>query len=153
MFLNIGSGFSKIIGAINIDINSKSNPDVIADLTNLPFITCYADRIKAHHVLEHICQSKVVEAMNELHRVLKIGGVLDIEIPSTDGRGAFQDPTHRSYWNYNSFLYYTDTLYRRQADIKAVFEIAHLSERNVGSGIVVVTAILKKIEEQKCYLS
>ena len=30
------------------------------------------------------------------------------EIPSTDGRGAFQDPTHVSYWNENSFLYYTD---------------------------------------------
>ena len=27
--------------------------------------------------------------------------------PSTDGRGAFQDPTHVSFWNSNSFWYYT----------------------------------------------
>ena len=30
-----------------------------------------------------------------------------IEVPSTDGRGAWMDPTHISYWNENSFLYYT----------------------------------------------
>ena len=30
-----------------------------------------------------------------------------IEVPSTDGRGAFQDPTHVSFWNSNSFWYYT----------------------------------------------
>lgn len=27
---------------------------------------------------------------------------------STDGRGALQDPTHVSFWNPNSFWYYTD---------------------------------------------
>ena len=27
--------------------------------------------------------------------------------PSADGRGAFQDPTHVSFWNSNSFWYYT----------------------------------------------
>ncbi len=147
MFLNIGSGLSKVSGAINIDINAKLEPDVVADLLTLPFESCSVKRIRAHHALEHVSQTKIILAMNELWRVIEIGGVLDIEIPSTDGRGAFQDPTHRSYWNYNSFLYYTNTLYRRQADIKAIFEIAHLSERNVGSGIVVVNAILKKIEE------
>jgi hypothetical protein len=39
--------------------------------------------------------------------VLKPGGWLITRTPSTDGRGAFQDPTHVSFWNPNSFLYYT----------------------------------------------
>lgn len=34
-------------------------------------------------------------------------GSIDILVPSTDGRGAFQDPTHISFWNANSFLYYS----------------------------------------------
>jgi hypothetical protein len=45
--------------------------------------------------------------MSEIHRVLADGGWVFIEVPSTDGRGAFQDPTHVTYWNENSFLYYT----------------------------------------------
>ncbi|MBK7469358.1 MAG: hypothetical protein IPI73_00755 [Betaproteobacteria bacterium] len=45
--------------------------------------------------------------MNEIHRVLAPGGWLVARVPSTDGRGAFQDPTNRSFWNLNSFWYYT----------------------------------------------
>ena len=32
--------------------------------------------------------------------------------PSSDGRGAYQDPTHVAFYNENSFWYYTDTQYR-----------------------------------------
>ena len=42
-----------------------------------------------------------------MHRVLADKAWAFIEVPSTDGRGAFQDPTHVSYWNQNSFWYYT----------------------------------------------
>lgn len=49
----------------------------------------------------------VVGIMNELYRVLAPGGWLISRTPSTDGRGAFQDPTHCSFWNINSFWYYT----------------------------------------------
>jgi hypothetical protein len=45
--------------------------------------------------------------MSEIHRVLVPGGYCFIHVPSTDGRGAWQDPTHVSYWNQNSFFYYT----------------------------------------------
>jgi O-antigen biosynthesis protein len=49
----------------------------------------------------------VVGMMNELYRVLAPGGWLMTGTASTDGRGAFQDPTHQSFWNPNSFWYYT----------------------------------------------
>lgn len=45
--------------------------------------------------------------MNQIYRVLVPGGWLISATPSTDGRGAFQDPTHCSFWNENSWLYYT----------------------------------------------
>jgi SAM-dependent methyltransferase len=44
--------------------------------------------------------------MNEIYRVLAPGGWLLSATPSTDGRGAFQDPTHCSFWNPNSFWYF-----------------------------------------------
>lgn len=62
---------------------------------------------RAHDIIEHI--SDKINFMNEAYRCLKHGGLLLIEVPSTDGRGAFQDPTHVSFWNTNSFWYYTRT--------------------------------------------
>jgi SAM-dependent methyltransferase len=61
--------------------------------------------INASHVLQKV--SDKTKIISEIYRVLSDGGWAFIEIPSTDGRGAFQDPTHVSFWNQNSFLYYT----------------------------------------------
>jgi len=55
----------------------------------------------------------IIHFMNEAWRVLKPGGRLDALIPSTDGRGWSQDPTHVSHWNENSFLYFCDPLYMK----------------------------------------
>ena len=48
-----------------------------------------------------------VKSMREIYRVLADGAWAFIQVPSTDGRGAWQDPTHISFWNENSFWYYT----------------------------------------------
>lgn len=62
--------------------------------------------LRASHIFEHLLDP--VHTMNEAYRVLAPGGWLLLEVPSTDGKGAFQDPTHKSWWNQNSILYYTD---------------------------------------------
>jgi hypothetical protein len=61
---------------------------------------------RAVDFLEHVADK--VTLMNELYRVLTYGGMLLSLTPSTDGRGAFCDPTHTSYWNQLSFRYYCD---------------------------------------------
>ncbi len=45
--------------------------------------------------------------LNECYRVLCHGGLIITQSPSTAGRGAFQDPSHLSFWNENSFWYLT----------------------------------------------
>ncbi len=50
--------------------------------------------------------------MNEAHRVLAPGGLLKAQIPTTDHRAWAQDPTHVSYWNENTMLYFLDPTYR-----------------------------------------
>lgn len=62
--------------------------------------------ISAKYALEHL--ENPIHAMNEAYRVLAGGGFLFIEVPSTDGRGAFQHPSHKSFFNENSFQYYTN---------------------------------------------
>jgi SAM-dependent methyltransferase len=80
--------------------------DIIADLNkDFPFESDSVDEIKAYDAIEHLTDP--IHTMNEIYRVLKLGGIADIFVPSTDGRGAFQDPTHKSFWNENSFMYYT----------------------------------------------
>jgi hypothetical protein len=49
-----------------------------------------------------------IDIMNECWRVLTHGGFFFIEVPSTDGKGAWCDPTHKTYWNDRSFKYYTE---------------------------------------------
>lgn len=67
--------------------------------------------IRAFDALEHL--PNPVETMMEVYRVLLPGGWLLSQTPSTTGpqgeagSGAFQDPTHVSFWNENSFWYWT----------------------------------------------
>lgn len=99
------------------------NADHCCDIRQgLPFQDNSVGCVRAYDFLEHIptCRSAdcdhgedgtsprcVVGVMNEIYRVLVPGGWLISRTPSTDGRGAFQDPTHASFWNPNSFWYYT----------------------------------------------
>jgi hypothetical protein len=47
--------------------------------------------------------------------------------PSTDGRGAFQDPTHVAFYNENSFWYYTEANYQAFVpEITARFQSSRL---------------------------
>jgi O-antigen biosynthesis protein len=66
--------------------------------------------------------SDAVQAMNEAHRVLAHGGFLFTLTPSTDGRGAWCDPTQRSYWNELSFRYYTSPQFRRYIEPRATMK-------------------------------
>lgn len=103
--LDLGGGINARPGYINIDMSSRA--DLRHDLRNgIPFPDNSVGVINASHIIEHLPDKNFT--MREIHRVLAHGGWAFIEVPSTDGRGAYQDPTHVSYWNENSFLYYTD---------------------------------------------
>ena len=64
--------------------------------------------------------------MKEAHRLLAHGGLFLISVPSIDGRGAFQDPTHISFWNQNSFLYYTRAEVAKYIDTPVRFQAVRL---------------------------
>jgi len=77
-----------------------------------------ANEIRALDILEHLwpldsvsglpVAAPKISVMNEMHRLLTPGGILDLFIPTTDGRGAFQDPTHKTFWTPNDMYYYCD---------------------------------------------
>ena len=97
-----------------IDISQKygrrkdyvSFPDDI-DITNgIPLPDDSVFIVNAIDILQKFADPTF--AMSEIYRVLCDGGWAFIQVPSTDGRGAFQDPSHKSYWNQNTFWYYTN---------------------------------------------
>jgi len=100
---------------LNVDIGGALNPYKdykVLDKRNgvdlnktFPLESNSVGVLRAHHILEHL--KDPIHSMKEIHRVLAHGGWAFIEVPSTDGRGAWQDPTHVSFWNQNSFFYYT----------------------------------------------
>lgn len=102
--VDIGGGLNPYPGYVTVD--TRQNADFVYDLNDgIPLPDNSVGVLNASHILEHLHDKTKI--MAEIHRVLAHGGWAFIEVPSTDGRGAFQDPTHVSYWNENSFLYYT----------------------------------------------
>ena len=89
--LNLGCGSKVLNGWVNVDTVSRGgrnfqsikgkDPDVNADIRNLPFDDNYADEAMAIHVLEHFYVWEAADVLKEWVRVLKPGGKLIIEVP------------------------------------------------------------------------
>lgn len=106
--LNLGCSDSMHPDFINVDIFRPPTADdsfVRADLNKrFEWEDSSVDEVRAHDILEHL-RSKF-HTMNEIHRILRPGGILDLFVPTTDGRGAFQDPTHVTWWTPNDLFYF-----------------------------------------------
>lgn len=101
MNLNIGCGCDweeqkDYVGVDNIDFGQR----YVHDITQVPWPLDKnsVDVIRAWNILEHIEVSKIIDVMNECHRILKPGGILDIIVPRSDYTSAISDPTHKSKW-------------------------------------------------------
>ncbi len=102
--LDLGGAFNKPKGYLSVDMQDA---DYNCNLEERwPFEDNSVGVLRCYDILEHLKDK--THAFKEASRVLVPGGWMLCQVPSTDGRGAFQDPTHISYWNENSFLYYTD---------------------------------------------
>lgn len=102
--VDIGGGLFPRKGYTTID---QEGGDITCDLNDgIPLEDNSVGVINASHVIEHL--KDPIKTMREIHRVLAHGGWAFIEVPSTEGNGAWCDPTHVSFWNEDSFPYYTN---------------------------------------------
>jgi len=131
--LNLGCGLAKEKGFVNIDIRPEVEPDEVRDigLEGLSHGSNMADVIVAKDFLEHIPASRVIFVIEEIWRVLKPGGTFESLTPDAEmGQGAFQDPTHVSFWVQNTWLYYSVSEPRKQIGTKANFSIERMARIN-----------------------
>lgn len=144
---DLGGAFNHRDGWQPVDIEPMDGNGVQADLTKRwPWEDNSVGAFRAVDFLEHLPDK--MHTMRELHRCLRPGGWLLSCTPSADGRGAFMDPTHVSYWNEFSFWYWTQ---REQAKYIRNFDVrfqAHvlgtewLSEWHKANNVPYVRAVL-----------
>lgn len=127
MKVEIGGGTIPAPGYVNLDPNHGQGQWRRYVQDGIPAPTGTVDAVRASHVMEHIPAGggagQRIEVMNEIHRALRPGGILEIigpcipQGPAGIGWQAFADPTHVSFWVYpESFLYFVDGPYRANAD-------------------------------------
>ena len=81
---------------VNLDIEPHDGVDIIADASDhIPLDVNSIDEIHCVHVLEHVTRDKYKPMLREMHRVLKPGGYLYVEVPDFQGTvsrlmGAFE---------------------------------------------------------------
>jgi predicted SAM-dependent methyltransferase len=95
--LNIGCGFLKLDGYVNIDREELCKPDMQFDLQGpWPLEDNSVEEIVAHHVLEHLGETyaKFLGVLQEMYRVSKSSAIWKIAGPHWQNDMFYHDPTH-----------------------------------------------------------
>jgi SAM-dependent methyltransferase len=129
----------KNLDYITADLNSPL-ADIKADITDLPFEEATFDVAFCNHVLEHVEDDQ--KAMQELYRVLKIGGWGIFQVPQDLNRAttyedkSITDPTERTkhFGQYDHVRVYGrdyfDRLQKVGFKVKAIDYSKHLSKED-----------------------
>jgi SAM-dependent methyltransferase len=127
--LDLGAAHNKPEGYLGVDAHEGEGVDLVGDIFDVlhGMWDNSVGVIRAVDFLEHLPAGTITRFMNEAYRVLAHGGMILSLTPSTDGRGAFQDPTHTTFINENSFWYWTDASFSRFIpDYTGRFQVSRL---------------------------
>lgn len=103
-----------------LDMYTGCNPDVVHDLNDLPlpFNDNEFDEIHAYEVLEHLGRLgdfvQFFALFNELHRILKPGGLFFATVPARTSPWAFGDPGHTRIISIETLAFLSQSQYDKQ---------------------------------------
>lgn len=104
--LEFGCGEKKRQGFYGIDHLPLKGVDVLADLNKplslLPDNCC--EYVYSCHVLEHV--QKLLPLMEEIHRISRAGGTIEIVVPHFSNVFGYSDPTHVRLFGLYSMHYF-----------------------------------------------
>ena len=129
-FLNLGCGRDIRKGWVNLDRAALPGVDVVHDLDcrPLPFADGQFDLVLAKDVLEHV---DYIPLLRELHRILRVGGRLEIQVPHFTAAANYIDPTHRHRFSVRTFEFFA----RDDAEARDYyfdFAFAAVDRRHIG---------------------
>lgn len=96
--LNLGCGFKKLDGFVNVDKEPITKPDTLWDLERFPWPweDSSVEEVKLLHTLEHIGKDLTVykAIIQELYRICMDKAIIEVRVPYYRHRGFWADPTH-----------------------------------------------------------
>lgn len=106
--INIGCGYDKRPGYLNLDVDRACSPDVLIvnnDLSDLP--QGHFEEVLAHDVLEHIPRAHTMSALLDWASLLKIDGVLTFQTSSIIGiiEQMKKNDTFEFQYNWSSLMF------------------------------------------------
>jgi len=120
--LDIGCGDNKREGFIGIDIIPLSEVDIVTNIEDgIPIKNNVVNYIYTSHVLEHT--ENLNNIMNELWRICTNNAIIEIYVPYYKSSGAVQDPTHKRFFSWLSFDYFTNSPLMPHYNLQNNFEI------------------------------
>lgn len=114
--LELGCGnHKKVDGSIGIDALDYDCVDIVGDiyevLARMP--NSSVDAVYSYHFFEHVADLSLL--MEELARVLKDGGLLEVVVPHFSNPYFYSDYTHKSFFGLYSFSYFSkDNILKRE---------------------------------------
>ncbi|MFX1392094.1 MAG: methyltransferase domain-containing protein [Promethearchaeota archaeon] len=124
MKLNLGCGYDCRKGWVNLDREKRDGVDIVHDLNKLPlpFENEKFDYVLCQDVLEHV---NIIPLMNEIHRILKKGGILKIRVPHFTSTLNYEDPTHKNQFSIRTFDYFIEKVdFSYEREIKSFSKIS-----------------------------
>lgn len=97
--LNMGCGFNKFDGCLNVDSSPLVKPDEVVDLNVLPWKWKDSEfgHIVAKDILEHLGKDNddFIQIIKEMYRVSDNGAIWEVIVPHWRCDTALDDPTHK----------------------------------------------------------
>lgn len=129
--LNLGCGRRikpKEKGWVNVDIQKGKNVDKSFDFEKFPypFENNTFDYVYIDNVLEHL--DDIPKVMEELWRICKNNAIIEIIVPYWNHSVAYNDVTHRHYFNTRAFEILCDYENRYKIEPKMRFELMEVEK-------------------------
>jgi len=168
--LELGCGARKRhADAIGIDKLDYAGVDLVGDVFEILRslqATC-VQTVHAYHFFEHV--NDLPALLEEVARVLKPGGWLDVEVPHFANPYFYSDPTHSKFFGLYTFSYLAqDGIFRRRVpqyghtprfeladvrlDFDSPFPVRGLIKRMIGPVFNLTRWLQEFHEENLCYL-
>ena len=124
--IDLACGIGKREGYFGIDVKDQPGVDCVMNLEKYPWNieSDSVEDIYCSHYVEHIPhilegedkRDGLIQFMNEVYRILKVGGRLNVIAPYYTSIRAFGDPTHVRFICDMSFNYF-NAQWRKEANI------------------------------------
>ena len=102
MKVNMGCGDRILDGYVNVDKLKLPGVDMVMDIEKgIKLRDGSVDEMLLFNLLEHTREP--LKVLEEIHRVLKVGGSVRIMVPHCRSSEAFTDMTHKSFFTKDSF--------------------------------------------------